>query len=303
MFLLDSQSASTNSIMLLSRLRPLWEQGALPGNSGVLKLPLLDREGKKIECELTVPVDLLTKYLTDRIGQGIQNFFSAMAKAFAAHPQERVHVLLAGNSSRSAIVQKLFESVAQGPGEQPVEAEATTSTVFGSSATMSELLRMAMRTSSASVQLSQRDVRPAPVSMPVTDSAVPAIVVHQPLASNPEQPYSPNGKTGVAIGLLRLAAVYSVGNSHRGCSKVPRMTPGWSWASLATVCSTFSTPNPPKPTPAICRKGIAACTNAASEFLATTRDIGFTPRQSGHIRYRCVPLVRWKRCRLGIAVW
>ncbi|EQA7395703.1 MAG: hypothetical protein E7F70_05165 [Pseudomonas aeruginosa] len=205
MFLLDSQSASTNSIMLLSRLRPLWEQGALPGNSGVLKLPLLDREGKKIECELTVPVDLLTKYLTDRIGQGIQNFFSAMAKAFAAHPQERVHVLLAGNSSRSAIVQKLFESVAQGPGEQPVEAEATTSTVFGSSATMSELLRMAMRTSSASVQLSQRDVRPAPVSMPVTDSAVPAIVVHQPLASNPEQPYSPNGKTGVAIGLLRLA--------------------------------------------------------------------------------------------------
>lgn len=201
MFLLDSQSASTNSVMLLSRLRPLWEQGSLPGKNGVLKLALLNRDGEKIECELTVPVDLLTKYLTDRIGEGIQNFFSAMTKAFGGYPDEPVHVLLAGNSSRSSIVQQLFETIASGADKDSSSSNDTSSGFFASTVAMHELLRSSMNPQ----KVFKADPQPEPFSKPVTDEPTPTIIVHQPLVSNPDQPYSPNGKTGVAIGLLRLA--------------------------------------------------------------------------------------------------
>ncbi|MNJ45655.1 hypothetical protein D3C77_407610 [compost metagenome] len=224
MFLLDSQTASTNSVMLLSRLRPLWEQGALPGNSGVLKLPLLHRDGEKVDYELNVPVEVLKKYLTDRIGQGIQNFFSAMNKAFAGCPKEPVHVLLAGNSSRSVIVQQLFEAVtAEADKDQSVAKAAYSVGVVGA-ATVSGLLSSTLFAQMANAKPFQAAAQPEPVSTPAMDEPTPMIIVHQPLASNPDQPYSPNGKTGVAIGLLRLApgsAVKVISNLTRDTNEAP----------------------------------------------------------------------------------
>lgn len=224
MFLLDSQSASTNSVMLLSYLRPLWEKGTLPGNNGVLKLSMLNRDGEKINCELTVPVEILKQYLTDRIGQGIQNFFSAMNKAFAGNPKEPVHVLLAGNSSRSAIVQQLFEAVAGGVDKEPSVAEGASNFLFGSATTLSALIREAVSSQTDAFNSSQTRAQPQPVSRPVADELAPMIVVHQPLVSNPDQPYSPNGKTGVAIGLLRLAPgspVKVISNITRDTDEAP----------------------------------------------------------------------------------
>ena len=203
MFLLDSQSASTNSVMLMSLLRPLWEKGALPEKNGVLKLPLLNRDGEKIASELAVPVDKILSYLNARIGLGIQNFFSAMSKAFTGHPFEQVHVLLAGNSSRSEIVQTLFESGARGAvmslslskQENSITPSVGLGTALGKWGVFfdAEVQKLANGGSDGSATV---------------DSAVESsqtIIIHQPLASNPEIPYSPNGKTGVALGLLRLA--------------------------------------------------------------------------------------------------
>ena len=210
MFLLDSQSASTNSVMLVSHLRPLWEQGALRDKAGVLKLPLVNRDGEKVESELVIPVDELVSYLTDRIGLGIQNFFSAMNKAFIGYPVKSVHVLLAGNSSRSAIVQKLFESVASGQqAEPPAGTPSSTAVALSvmSGSTMWDLRALSkMRWGEEPDNKKTEAVEPTDSTMgnPLGECA-PAIIVHQPLASNPDQPYSPNGKTGVAIGLLRLA--------------------------------------------------------------------------------------------------
>ncbi|WP_206617371.1 hypothetical protein [Pseudomonas alkylphenolica] len=215
MFLLDSQSASTNSVMLLSRLRPLWEQGSLPGKNGVLKLALLNRDGEKIECELTVPVDLLTTYLTERIAQGIQNFFSAMTKAFGGYPDEPVHVLLAGNSSRSSIVQQLFEVVASGTERDPSASKDSASTTFDSAAAVGALISQTIWSGMGYSKAAEP--KPEPVKTPVVDDSLPVIVVHQPLVSNPDQPYSPNGKTGVAIGLLRLAP----GSPVKVISRIP----------------------------------------------------------------------------------
>lgn len=224
MFLLDSQSASTNSVMLLSRLRPLWEQGALPEKNGVLKLSLLNRDGEKIESELAVPVDKLVGYLTDRIGLGIQNFFSAMNKAFTGHSVESVHVLLAGNSSRSAIVQKLFEAVASGADKDPAVTKDSPAAIFGGATTLSGLLTATKWSQAGSIKPPQPSVRSEPVSTRATDQSLPMIIVHQPLVSNPDEPYSPNGKTGVAIGLLRLAPgspVKVISNITRDTEEAP----------------------------------------------------------------------------------
>jgi hypothetical protein len=217
MFLLDSQSASTNSVMLVSRLRPLWEQGALPEKNGVLKLPLLNRDGEKIDSELAVPVDKLLSYLTVRIGLGIQNFFSAMSKAFTGHPVESVHVLLAGNSSRSAIVRKLFESVSQGTGEEAAE-------IFGNLASTLEVFVRKMQPETGTKASTPPPEQTFTVKIYPIGESVPTIIVHQPLTANPDQPFSPNGKTGVAIGLLRLAPgspVKVISNITRDTEEAP----------------------------------------------------------------------------------
>lgn len=205
MFLLDSQSASTNSVMLVSRLRPLWEQGALPEKNGVLKLPLLNQDGEKIDSELAVPVDKLLSYLNDRIGLGIQNFFSAMRKAFTGHPVESVHVLLAGNSSRSAIVQELFELVTKSADKEQVLVKENLAFSLGDAKSLSALMIMRAQSRLAIKESSQTQEQVDAVSANLLGEFTSTIIVHQPLKADPDQPYNPNGKTGVAIGLLRLA--------------------------------------------------------------------------------------------------
>ncbi len=219
MFLLDSQSASTNSVMLMSRLRPLWEKGALPEKNGVLKLPMLNRDGEKVDnVELAVPVDKVLSYLNDRIALGIQNFFSAMSKAFKGQQIECVHVLLAGNSSRSAIVQTLFESVAGGAMMKPASgkqdsAPAANGSIGGLAAAVLQALV------AEKDRVGQGEVEGSVMVNPPVESSQ-AIIVHQPLVSNPDVPYSPNGKTGVAIGLLRLAP----GSAVKVISKISHAT-------------------------------------------------------------------------------
>lgn len=175
MFLNDTQAASTNTVMLISHLRPLWEEQQMPGSSGVLKLGLLDTRGNKKDCELLIPQEVLQGYLYGRIEDGLKNFFIAMRKAFAAAIPAEIHVLLAGNSSRSQILGAFFELTTVAPGT-PLNEEAA-----GLAARKEHLIDS------------------------IFGPQAPHIVIHPPLTVDPEQPYSPTGKTGVALGLLRLA--------------------------------------------------------------------------------------------------
>ena len=109
MFLERTQAAQTNILMLMACLRPLWEQGRLPDTTtGIKKVDLLTRDGVEVACELEIPGEALTEYLETRIEQGVHNFLTALHKAFADQPPEQIHVLLAGNASRSQIVTRLF---------------------------------------------------------------------------------------------------------------------------------------------------------------------------------------------------
>lgn len=181
MLLEKTQAAVTNSLMLMSRLRPLWEAGALENGTGVEAIELLDREGKKVKCELAIPVAELNQYLEERIEEGIQNFYFAMKDAFADKLPAEVHVLLAGNASRSARVSAFFGlDTAIGTPEAPESAPET-------------------QDASATPQGRMRQFREK-----LFGASGPAVVVHPPLAADEGDLFRPTAKTGVALGLLKL---------------------------------------------------------------------------------------------------
>lgn len=141
---------------------------------GRLPVELLTRERQKVAVELKIDRNPLNHFLVRRVGKGLQRYFIAMTQAFAGRtvPGE-IHILLAGNSSQSLLVQALFVAVLQEkmagwtpPGDKP----------------------------------------PACKSLEELRKSVPfqRIVVHRPPAGDPNNLYHPTAKTGVAIGLLKL---------------------------------------------------------------------------------------------------
>lgn len=182
MYVENSRIALTNTAVLIAKLRPLWE-GAQPGNPN-LTLTLLTRNGNETNCELAIPLDDLSNYLVKRIGEGIRSFFFAMRKAFDAAPPAMVHVLLAGNASRSQIVSDYFlnESGDALPGE--------TASILGDA---------------------------------FKGTTAPNITVHAPPLGQQNQPSI--GKTGVALGLLRLCPGGVVITRHAQRMSDDRVTP------------------------------------------------------------------------------
>jgi hypothetical protein len=168
MFLERTQIAATNTLMLVSRLRHFWESGEESNKTGVEKIELLDRDGKKVPCEFNVPYPELKEFLQDRIEQGVQNFFVALKKAFGAELPAQVQVLLAGNASLSAITLGLFGLLPDGH----------------------ELTGLLERTTAFSNTL--------------FGPHCPGVTVYPPLPADANNVNSPTGKTGVALGLLEL---------------------------------------------------------------------------------------------------
>jgi len=168
LFLERTQSAATNTVMLISRLRPLWETGKNSNTSGVEKIAFLNREGQKVDCEFLIPDEDLASRLELRIERGIKNFFAALQKAFIDKPPEEIHILLAGNASRSQLVTGFFGLL-----ENNEQAEKLYERTM---AYLRELF----------------------------SGSPPLLTVHPPLPIDESDPYKPTGKTGVAIGLLRL---------------------------------------------------------------------------------------------------
>ena len=103
-----TQAAQTNTIMLMARLRPFWENGEYENKEGVEKIELLSRDGQKRSCDFSIPVNDLNQYLTERIGKGIAKFLTGMKEGFSDNMPKKVHILLAGNASRSKWVKTFF---------------------------------------------------------------------------------------------------------------------------------------------------------------------------------------------------
>lgn len=220
-----TQAAITNTTILMSKLRDFWEKGQLDSSSGTLSLKLLTRLGGEESCSIAIDDEKLMEYLHERIRQGLNNFFAAMKQAFFQQsdtvPQE-IQVLLAGNASHSRIVQGFFGLLDSDENE---EAKS-----------LNDIMR---------ADLAQ-----------IFGHQVPELEIHPPLLNDPEDPYRPNAKTGVALGILELGKggtlkvinhalhsdespfQYYVGNFElkKFKVKITRGTPyGGAWVALGRV--------------------------------------------------------------------
>lgn len=92
----------------ISILASLWENGKIDSNAtGVEKFKLINKDGEAVDCEISIKQDMLIGYLQNRILQGLIGFFTTLKVAFEQHLNTLpgvIHILLAGNSSRSNIV-------------------------------------------------------------------------------------------------------------------------------------------------------------------------------------------------------
>lgn len=108
-----TNAAQTNSILLMAKLRSFWETGTYKAaTGGIENIDLLNRDGQKVPCELKIDAKLLDAFLTERIEKGIISFFLGIKEAFGQTLPSSIHILLAGNSSRSKWVKDYFASEA-----------------------------------------------------------------------------------------------------------------------------------------------------------------------------------------------
>lgn len=131
----DSQKAYSNMRQMMERLRGFWE-GELPEASqrqaqnganitkpeaspwfrdGKLKIDLFTNSGETRAVDLLLNSEELTKVLRTRIEQGVESFFDALLVNFSkdkyyevAKESKSINIFLAGNSSKSPILQAVF---------------------------------------------------------------------------------------------------------------------------------------------------------------------------------------------------
>lgn len=113
-----SQEAKLNTRQLMEKLRTFWEREDNYHSlyqSGKIVLSLFTRSGEqKLNYELNVNMAILDKLLHKRIELGIANFFECLKATFGDHLGKEihnVHIFLAGNSSRSAILTELLRHI------------------------------------------------------------------------------------------------------------------------------------------------------------------------------------------------
>ena len=122
----DSQEAHANMHALVEKLRPVWEEPDSDAateilSGGFVEVNLFRDDGRLVEnFSLDAAIDL-KEILRDRIRIGIKNFFISMKEAFEKNSKnslrkikqlrelDEVSIFLAGNSSKSKLVNELFE--------------------------------------------------------------------------------------------------------------------------------------------------------------------------------------------------
>ena len=109
-------AAHMNTRILAEKLRPIWEhteeRDKLTENQMSVTLFSSEQqaEGKySVGVNLDIHADKLDKCIEERIRVGVENFFQSLYSAFRGREVYPIHIFLAGNSCRSAVVKKLFD--------------------------------------------------------------------------------------------------------------------------------------------------------------------------------------------------
>lgn len=185
----DSQEAHTNTRRLVEALRPLWERHPDYQRryaDGILKIDLYRADGSSCPMELRVDAETLEKLLRDRIQKGVREFFQAFRSIFdqdkpygdSMKQLRKINLFLAGNSSKSEILQSVFQE------EMKRENEWISNLLEEEGQTLEDekILELfyPLGTEESEEQLRQRAG-----------------------GEEPQRVFRPSGKTGVAVGLLQ----------------------------------------------------------------------------------------------------
>ena len=105
----DSLAANLNRRRLSDKLRPIWEEwdDFESMDDEPLTITLFTERGKK-SLDVIISVEELRGVLSKRILRGVENFFCALRGAFLNRPLKCCHILTAGNSCKSKLLQKIF---------------------------------------------------------------------------------------------------------------------------------------------------------------------------------------------------
>lgn len=111
----NSQEARLNTMQLMEKLRPLWEDTENNREiyvNNIIILNLFNKEGDIVlNFELNIDLENLERILYNRIEKGVINFFEALRLSFKDKEAEgikSINILLAGNSSKSRFVTEIF---------------------------------------------------------------------------------------------------------------------------------------------------------------------------------------------------
>ena len=112
--LTDTLAANLNRRRLSDKLRPIWEESDdfESMDDEPLTVTFFKETGKK-NLDIIFSVAELREVLSKRILRGIENFFFALRQAFINRPLKTCHILLAGNSCKSSLLQNIFKTEMQ----------------------------------------------------------------------------------------------------------------------------------------------------------------------------------------------
>ena len=111
-FLAQTQAAQTNTVMLSAWLRPFLESDK-PDLPAQIKIELIDANGQKQVCELELDSAALDALLLERMRAGVHAFLADLTRIRSELPVAPIHILLAGNGSRSRHIRDLFDTAGE----------------------------------------------------------------------------------------------------------------------------------------------------------------------------------------------
>jgi len=129
MLLANTREAKINTKTLMEKLRPFWEASDEEMlDEGSVVCNLFDKDANQIlNVDLSVDKEHLESILKSRIQKGVDSFFHALRRAFSNQKVDltsvdKIHIFLAGNSSKSRYVTDAFEQQIQSKAEEMGQA-------------------------------------------------------------------------------------------------------------------------------------------------------------------------------------
>lgn len=119
----DSQEARINQKLMMEKLRPFWERSDGHGDNVVdinqfseFQIGLFNVDGSlQSNLAFEVEIEKLNDTLKKRIEKGVKQFFEALKDTFSGRHisktarADKINIFLAGNSSKSEILQEIFK--------------------------------------------------------------------------------------------------------------------------------------------------------------------------------------------------